>query len=62
LAWLLHVEDAMTNKKKRPGHRDEMGRTKQKTTGETESKATRPKQDHKGQGRGGAKARQAKES
>ena len=51
----------MTNKKKRPGHRDEMGRTTQKTAGETESKATRPKQDHKGQGRGGAKARQAKE-
>ena len=51
----------MTNKKKRPGHRDEFGRTKQKTTGETESKSTRPKQDHKGQGRRGAKTRQAKD-
>lgn len=47
----------MTTKKQRPGHRDEQGRTKQKSAGETESKHTRPKQDHKGQGRGGAKAR-----
>jgi hypothetical protein len=51
----------MTNKKKRPGHRDEMGRTKQKSTGETESKPSRPKSDNRGMGRGGTKARQARE-
>ncbi|HYE17053.1 MAG TPA: hypothetical protein VEA69_01295 [Tepidisphaeraceae bacterium] len=48
-------------KKQRPGARtDEQGRTKGKSTGDTESKPTRPKQDHKGQGRQGANERSAK--
>ena len=49
-------------KKKRPGARsDEQHRTKGKSTGDTESKPTRPKRDQKGMGSGGTKARQAKE-
>jgi hypothetical protein len=49
-------------KKKRPGARtDETHRAKAKTTGDTESKPTRPKVDNRGQGRQGAKERQNKE-
>ncbi len=49
-------------KKKRPGVRsDEQHRAKGKSTGDTESKPTRPKQDNRGQGRQGAKERQNKE-
>jgi hypothetical protein len=52
----------MLDKKKRPGtnRSDQHPRTKGKTAGDTESKPSRPKQDHKGQGRGGAKMRRAK--
>jgi hypothetical protein len=52
----------MTNKKKRPGARvNESGRSKQKSTGETESKHTRKKADKAGMGQSGAKERQARE-
>jgi hypothetical protein len=44
-------------KKPRNKSNEEPQRTKGKTAGDTESKSTRPKQDHKGQGRTGAKAR-----
>ena len=48
-------------KKKRPGARsDEQHRTKGKSTGDTESKPTRPKQDNRGQGQKGAKDRPTK--
>jgi hypothetical protein len=50
----------MMQKKKRPGVRsDEQHRAKGKTAGDTESKPSRPKRDHKGQGRKGAKERRA---
>jgi hypothetical protein len=52
----------MMQKKQRPGARtNEQGRAKGKTAGDTESKSTRPKQDHRGQGRSGAKERSANE-
>jgi hypothetical protein len=53
----------MLDKKKRPGtnRSDQRPRSKGKTAGETESKPSRPKQDHKGQGRKGTKERRAVE-
>jgi len=39
---------------------EEPRRTKGKTAGDTESKSTRPKQDHKGMGRRGTKERRRK--
>lgn len=55
----------MQTKKKRPGQRTEGNRTsagkKHNTATDTESKPSRPKRDHKGQGAsGGAKERRAK--
>ncbi len=51
----------MLEKKKRPGttRSDQRTRTKGKGAGDTESKPSRPKADHKGQGRKGAKERRA---
>jgi hypothetical protein len=53
----------MLEKKKRPGttRSDRRTRTKGKGAGDTESKPSRPKQDHKGQGLKGAKERRAQE-
>lgn len=53
----------MLDKKKRPGtnRSEQQPRTKGKTAGDTESKPSRPKADHKGQGRKGAKERRAQE-
>ena len=50
-------------KQKKPSNKssEEPRRSKGKTAGDTESHPTRPKQDHKGQGRSGAKDRQRKE-
>ena len=47
-------------KKPRTKSNEEPQRTKGKTAGDTESSPTRPKRDHKGQGRAGAKARRKK--
>jgi len=49
----------MMQKQKKPNNKasEEPRRTKGKTAGDTESKPSRPKRDHKGQGRAGAKAR-----
>jgi hypothetical protein len=53
---------SMMQKQKKPRNKsnEEPQRTKGKTAGDTESKASRPKWDHKGQGRSGAKARRRK--
>jgi hypothetical protein len=50
------------DKRKRPGTLDESrkGRAKGNTAGDTESKSTRPKQDHKGMGAKGTKTPRAR--
>jgi hypothetical protein len=48
------------DKRKRPGLLEGQHRTKQKTTGDTESKHSRPKRDHKGMGAKGTKTRRAR--
>ena len=52
----------MMQKQKKPPNKsnEEPQRTKGKTAGDTGSKASRAKRDHKGQGRAGAKARRRK--
>ena len=54
--------DAM-QKQKKPGSSPsgQGARSKGKSAGDTESKPSRPKRDHKGQGREGAKARRKKD-